>query len=166
MNSTFSQSAIFRRFAAPVLVFFATLVVFFVVVFFFPWDVLRQPINRYVSEQLGRQFEITRRLSVNLGTTITVSVDGLEIANPDWANEPYLIKAKAADFDIRLWPLLFGKIELPRLVLTEPQIGLQLEPDGRRSWVLSRDTTDVSAAPYIGTLSIIKNSWKCPVYER
>ena len=160
MNSTIPQSAIFRRFAAPVLVFFATLLVLFVVFFFFPWDVLRQPINHYVSEQLGRQFEITRRLSVNLGTTITVSLDGLEIANPDWANEPYLVKAKAADFDIRLWPLLFGKIDLPRLVLTEPQIGLQLEPDGRRSWVLSRDTADVSAAPSIGTLSVNEGSLK------
>lgn len=33
----------------------------------FPWDALRGPINRYVSEQTGRKFEITRRLDVDLG---------------------------------------------------------------------------------------------------
>ena len=48
--------------------------------FFFPWDSFRGPINRYVSEQLGRQFEITDRLSVNLGLTTTVRADGLILA--------------------------------------------------------------------------------------
>jgi hypothetical protein len=33
---------------------------------FFPWDLLREPINRYVSGELG-QFEITRQLDVSLG---------------------------------------------------------------------------------------------------
>ncbi|RYF39145.1 MAG: hypothetical protein EOO27_49655, partial [Comamonadaceae bacterium] len=32
------------------------------VVIFFPWDVLREPLNRYVSEKTGRKFEITRHL--------------------------------------------------------------------------------------------------------
>ena len=77
-------------------------------VIFFPWDMLRGPLNSYVSEQLGRRFEITRRLSVHLGKTTTVRFDGLEFANPEWASEPYLVKAKAAEFDIKLWPLLLG----------------------------------------------------------
>jgi uncharacterized protein involved in outer membrane biogenesis len=34
---------------------------------FFPWDALREPINRYVSDKTGRKFEITRRLDVDLG---------------------------------------------------------------------------------------------------
>jgi uncharacterized protein involved in outer membrane biogenesis len=61
-------------------------------VLFFPWDLLRGPINRFVSEDLGRKFEITRRLDVDFqpwpwGAT-TVRIDGLELANPEWAAEP------------------------------------------------------------------------------
>lgn len=123
-------------------------------ILFFPWDVLRGPINRYVSDQLGRRFEITQHLSVDLGRTVTVRADGLELANPEWASEPYLVKAKAAEFDIRLWPLLRGKVELPRISLIEPQIGLQLEPDGRRTWALSRDTSDTGSVPLIGALTV------------
>lgn len=41
------------------------------------------PVNRYVSGQLGRHFEITRRLAVKLGPTTTVHLDGVELANPD-----------------------------------------------------------------------------------
>lgn len=53
------------------------------VVLFFPWDKLRGPVNRYVSDQLGRRFEITDRLSVSLGRTATVRLDGFELAYPD-----------------------------------------------------------------------------------
>ena len=115
---------------------------------------LRGPINRYVSDQLGRRFEITQRLTVHLGRTTTVRADGLEFANPDWASEPYLVKAKAAEFDIKLWPLFLGRVELPRIALFEPQVGLQMQPDGRRTWALSRDTSDSNATPDIGTVTV------------
>lgn len=130
------------------------------VLLFFPWDMLRGPINRYVSGELGRRFEITERLSVNPGITTTVRADGLEFANPEWASEPYLVKAKAAEFDIKLLPLLFGKVDLPRIALFEPQIGLQIEPDGRRTWALSRDTSDASATPRIGALTVDRGTLK------
>ena len=132
----------------------AFVLVMVLVVLFFPWDMLRGPINRYVSGQLGRRFEITRHLSVDLGRTTTVRADGLEFANPEWAKEPYLVKATAAEFDIKLWPLFFGKVDLPRVSLTEPQLGLQIEPDGRRTWALARDTSDKSASPNIGALMV------------
>ena len=130
------------------------------VMFFFPWDLLRGPINRYVSDQLGRRFEITERLSVTLRPTTTVRLDGLAFANPDWAAEPFFVKAKAVEFDIRVWPLLLGRIELPRVVLFEPQLGLQAEPDGRRSWVLARDTTNASATADIGTVIVDRGTLK------
>ena len=134
------------------------MVLLILTVYFFPWDTLREPINRYVSGQLGRRFEITRHLAVSVGRTTTVRAEAVEIANPSWAHEPYLLRATAAEFDIRLFPLIFGKIEIPRIVLTEPQIGLQLEPDGRRTWALSRDTSDSSAAPKIGALLVDKGN--------
>ena len=121
---------------------------------FFPWDLLREPINRYVSGQIGRRFEITQRLDVRLGRTTTVIAEGVEIANPEWASKPYLLKAKAAEFDINLWALLVGKIQIPRIALTGPQLGLQVEADGRRSWALSRDTSSKGAIPDIGTLLV------------
>ena len=130
------------------------LAVLVLVIFFFPWDSLRGPLNRYVSDQLGRRFEITRHLSVKPGWTTTVSAQGIEIANPPWARDPYLLKAAGAEFDIRLLPLLTGKIVLPKIRLTEPEIGLQIEPDGRRTWAFSRDTSEKGAAPQIGSFIV------------
>ena len=151
------QSPAFRKIAAGVIVI--TLLVVGVV-FFFPWDILREPVNRYVSEQLGRRFEITQRLSVSLGRTNTVRLDGVEFANPDWASEPYLIKAKAVEFDIKFWPLITGRVVLPRLALFEPVIALQMQADGRKSWALARDTTSSRSTPDIGAMTVDKGTLK------
>ena len=44
----------------------ALLVALVLVLLLFPWDTLRGPFNRYVSEKTGRTFEITRRLDAIL----------------------------------------------------------------------------------------------------
>ena len=131
-----------------------TLALLLLLLAFFPWDKLRGPINRYASDYLGRRFEITQHLDVRLGRVTTVRAEGIEFANPSWASEPYLLKARAAEFEIRLWPLLFGHFELPVVRLTEPQFGLQIETDGRRSWALARNTSNAGASPDIGLLLV------------
>jgi len=151
MSNTQSRSVPWRKWLAGIA---AVLLALLLVLVFFPWDMLRGPINRHVSDQLGRRFEITQRLSVRLGRTVTVRADGVEFANPEWASKPYLVKAQAAEFDIKLLPLLVGKVVLPRIALTAPEIGLQIEPDGRRTWALSRDTSDEGSVPRIDSLLV------------
>jgi hypothetical protein len=128
-------------------------------VVFFPWDTLRGPINRYVSEKTGRHFEITRRLDVKVGRTTRVIMDGIEFANPDWARDRHLVKAEGAEVEVRLWPLISRReIVLPSIHLRKPQLGLQIEPDGRRTWALGGDTKDESNVPSIGALVIDEGS--------
>jgi len=138
---------------AAVVLLLAALAVLLV---FFPWDTLRGPVNRYVSEKTGRKFEITRRLDVGIGLRgATVKADGIEFANPPWARDPYLVKAERAEFDIRLWPLLLTqKVVIPRLALSSPILGLQMEQDGRRTWALGKDTSDPGTVPVIGQMQV------------
>ena len=121
---------------------------------FFPWDMLRGPVNRYVSDKTGRHFEITRHLDVKLGRTTRVLADGIEFANPEWARDPLLLKAQGAEIDIELLPLLKRRFVLPLIKLNQPQLGLQMESDGRRSWALGRDTKDPGNLPDIGALVV------------
>ena len=153
-NSSFSI-AVFKRLLAGSVIL---AIILMLVIYFFPWDVLRAPINRYVSGKLGRHFEITQRLSVQLGRTTSVTLVGVEIANPDWARDSYFLKATTAQFDISLLPLLSGKVVLPQIKLTDPKFGLQVEPDGRRTWAFSRDTSDSGAVPQIGSVVVNKGS--------
>jgi len=146
----------FRPWWAKLLVgLVALLVLLALVVALFPWDVLRGPVNRYVSDKTGRHFEITRKLDVKLGRTTRILMDGIEFANPDWAQDPYLVKAEGGEIDVRLWPLLFQRrIELPMVKLSKPQLGLQMEPDGRRTWALGKNTGDPANVPDIGALVV------------
>ncbi|HSH89080.1 MAG TPA: AsmA family protein [Ramlibacter sp.] len=132
----------------------AAAVLLVLLVIFFPWDVLRGPLNRYVSDKTGRHFEITRRLDVKLGRTTRILADGIEFANPEWARDPHLVKAESAEIDVHILPLLRRRIELPLIVLHKPQLGLQVEADGRRSWALGRDTADPRNLPVIGALVV------------
>ncbi len=150
------NNSLTKRIAWRLAYAFAALVVVLVLVaIFFPWDRLRGPVNRYVSEKTERKFEITRRLDVGLGLRgATIKLDGVEFANPAWARDPYLVQAERAEFDIRFWPLLSGKIVIPRIVLTSPTVGLQMEEDGRRTWALGKDTSDPGTVPEIGTVQV------------
>lgn len=151
MNSLRNRP-LWQKLLASVVLLFVALVVALV---FFPWDVLREPVNRYVSEKTGRKFEITRRLDVGLGWgQATVKFDGIEFANPSWARDPYLVKADRAEFDIRIWPLITSKVIIPRLALFSPTLGLQMEPDGRRTWALGKDTSDTGTVPSIGLMQV------------
>src|SRR6185369_11612069 len=145
------SSALWAKVLAGIVVVVGILVLLVVL---FPWDWLRGPLNRYITDQTGRHFEITRRLDVKLGRTTRILADGIEIANPEWANDPHLVKAEGAEIRIELLPLLERRIELPLIELRKPELGLQLEADGRRSWALGRDTGDPHNIPRIGALVV------------
>ncbi|MBX3655294.1 MAG: AsmA family protein [Ramlibacter sp.] len=130
------------------------LLVVVLTVLWMPWDWLRGPLNRYVSERTGRHFEIQRRLEVHPGWTSRVKLEGIVFANPPWAKDPYLIRAESAEFEVRLPSLLSGRLDLPSLVLHRPELGLQIEADGRRTWALGRETADPGNVPRIGSLTM------------
>ncbi|HXD40880.1 MAG TPA: AsmA family protein [Ramlibacter sp.] len=145
------EQGLWAKVLAGILVVVGLLVL---LVAFFPWDTLRGPLNRYVSDKTGRRFEITRKLDVKVGRTTRILADGIEMENPEWASDPHLLKAEGAEIQIELLPLLDRRIELPLVELRKPQLGLQVEADGRRSWALGRDTADPHNIPQIGALVV------------
>jgi AsmA family protein len=138
----------------------ALIVALALLILFFPWDWLRGPVNRYVSEKTGRHFAITRKLDAKPGFTFRVIADGIEFANPSWAKDPNFVTAEGAEIDIQLLTLLFDrKVVLPRLSLTKPAISMQMETDGRRTWAFGgKDTSDESNVPEIGELIVDEGS--------
>ena len=115
---------------------------------FFPWDVLRGPVNRYVSEKTGRHFEITRKLDVKVGRTTRILADGIEFANPEWAKDPHPGEGRRRrNRRSSCCRCSHRRIELPLVELRKPQLGLQVEADGRRSWALGRDTATRATCP-------------------
>ena len=69
-------------------------------------------------------------------------MQGLRIGGPDWALEQDTLKVADLQASVRLGALLAGRIEMPRVIITRPEIVLIAAEDGRLSWVLDPDKTD------------------------
>ena len=159
MPSAIDSSYRWRPLARVAAVLAGLIALALAVVVLFPWDAMRGPISRYVSQKTGRHFAITRHLDVDLGRNARVRAEGIEFANPTWARDPHLLRAEAADLEIRLWPLLHGQVIIPNISLSHPQIGLEERADGRRTWNLTpqgdgQSATSSHQAFSIGRLSV------------
>jgi AsmA family protein len=117
-------------------------------VVFFPWNLLRGPLAAYMSHRFDRAVSIDGDLSVNLGWTTRVQIDGLSIANVAWSNE----QPMAASKRIVLWftpgSLLRG--EPVKAQLIDADVLLERNADGNDNWHLGTD----APAPSIGNIDI------------
>lgn len=89
----------------------------------------------YLAERFtGRDVEISGPFSLDISTQPTFSVSGLSVANPSWADEPDLAQVGQLEVQLALWPLLSGKISVPRLALSDARFAPEVGADGQQSW--------------------------------
>ena len=123
----------------------------------FQWNWLRGPIASWASAKYDREIELNGDLDVNLfSLTPSAQVRGLRIGGPDWAPDEDTLKVADLQASVRLGALLGGRIEMPSLVITRPEVVLIADEDGRLSWVLEPDKTNDQGAkiPLINHLVI------------
>ena len=114
----------------------ALICVLVLIVAFFPWNRLRGPVARILSADLGRPVGIAA-LDGSLFGHPHVEVSGFTIGNPDWAGGGQMVAIQRIELQLRFWPLLWGEIVLPRVVLIRPDVRLFRAADGRANWVFS-----------------------------
>ena len=100
----------------------------------FDWNWLKDVAVRQASEATGRKVAIEGTLDGELAWTPRISVEGLRIANPDWASEDNLLVIDRLVFRIALRELLKGRVVLPEVALDGARIGLESRADGSPTW--------------------------------
>lgn len=118
-----------------------------------PW------LNEKVSDATGRPFAINGDLMLNWQRPAQpqtgwrrfvpwphLQANDITLGNPDWATTgPTMARIQRVDFNLDLLPLLTRTINIQSLVLTEPQLVLEKEKDGRRgepgrnNWTFKKD---------------------------
>lgn len=97
-----------------------------------PWA--RGWLEGQVSQRLnGRDVEIGS-LDIGWGWPLTVRLEELTVANPDWAEHERMLALKALEIAVSPGALLKGKLELQRLGLARPVIHLARREDGTSNW--------------------------------
>ena len=113
----------------------AVLIAAIVTLYFLDWNQMRGPVGRYLSHRTGREVRIDGALSVKL-FSFQPSIDarGIYVGNPKWVGEKQAAAVKALKLELRLMPLLFGKLILPLVQIEQPDILLVRDESGRTNW--------------------------------
>ena len=106
----------------------------------FGLNALRGPISRAVSEATGRELVIEG----NLRTVWTwvhprFRIERVTFANADWAHEDFLFSADAVEAEVRLLPLLAGRVVVPEVHLEGAEVNLEVDGEGRKNWILGKE---------------------------
>ncbi|HJS46152.1 MAG TPA: AsmA family protein [Rhizomicrobium sp.] len=115
----------------------ALLVGAIVTLYFLDWNQMRGPIGRYLSHQTGREIRLDGNLSVKLFSwQPSMDAQNVFIGNPSWlAGQPgHAATVKALRVEVRLMPLLSGRLILPLVRIGQPDIYLLRQESGRTNW--------------------------------
>lgn len=89
------------------------------------------------SSSLGRELTL-EDLSIDWHWhTPHIHANKITLGNWDNSDNPQMVKIENLDFDIKIWKLLYGKIDLPAITIENPGIVLEKREDGSANWNLA-----------------------------
>ncbi len=106
-----------------------------VVIAIFDWNWFRGPLERYLSKSSGRPVTIGV-LDVELALAPRIVLTDIEIGNAPWAGDAPLVSLRELMLSVSVPSLFTDQIVLPHLRLTEGQLNLVRDKDGRANWKL------------------------------
>jgi uncharacterized protein involved in outer membrane biogenesis len=81
-------------------------------------------------EATGRDLVIAGDLEIGISLTPSVSVAGVTLSNADWGSRPEMVKVERFEAQMSLIPLVFGIIDVQRIVLVGADILLEIDKQG------------------------------------
>jgi uncharacterized protein involved in outer membrane biogenesis len=86
----------------------------------------------------GRDVTIGGKIETNFFTaTPVIVVNDLAIANPAWASRKEMVRIKRLEVRVALMSVIFGRVNINRLVAVEPDILLETDKTGRQNWIFA-----------------------------
>lgn len=104
---------------------------------FVDWNGQKGRLAAQIKALTGRDLTIAGDIRLTLLPAPALSAEQVGFANIPGGSVPEMARIRQLDLRIALLPLLRGEIQVESLVLIEPEILLEVLPDGRRNWDLS-----------------------------
>lgn len=111
-----------------------------------PLDYDKDEITAEVAAITGRQLTIDGPMRLSL-FPLSVEAHGVAFANPPGSLSPAMVKLDTIDVELRVLPLLSGRLEIARFVLKKPIIDLEIDQAGVPNWVFAHDDGAIPSPP-------------------
>lgn len=85
-------------------------------------------------------------VSVDLLPWPTLIVEDVAVANPSWAHERELLRARRVVAHLALWPLLAGKARVVSVAIDGARMNLEVRADGAKSWEIGKAGSESASA--------------------
>ena len=100
-----------------------------------PSPLQKWAIERGASMAIGRQVTFGDPFRLRAWPPLAITAADIRVANADWGKAPELARIDGLDASIDL--LAFwraNRVEIGRLIVTRPQLNLEIAEDGRQNW--------------------------------
>jgi AsmA protein len=104
-------------------------------------------IAEQVKQATGRDLVINGDLKLALGLAPAVAVNDVTFANAPWGSRPHMAQIKRFEAQVQLLPLVFGTINVKRIVLNDADILLETDKQGRGNWEFVTAAAKDASAP-------------------
>jgi uncharacterized protein involved in outer membrane biogenesis len=113
----------------------------------FPPERLAAMLSEQVRKTTGRDFAVRGPLSIRLLPRIGVSAEDVVLGNAPWGTRKDMLVVKLARFDIALWPLLHGQVDIASVSFDGVDLLLETNKNGVGNWAMGREGDAPSPAP-------------------
>jgi uncharacterized protein involved in outer membrane biogenesis len=84
-----------------------------------------------VKNATGRDLKLGGEIDLDIGLRPVLGVEGVVFQNAPWAFYPQMVRIKRFEMQVGLIPLLFGEIELKRLMVIGPEVFIESHPSSK-----------------------------------
>ena len=98
-----------------------------------------------VKQQTGRDLAINGGINLGLSLRPTVVLHDVTLSNPPGFSRPQMASLQSLDLQLALLPLISGRVEINRLILTKPDVLLETNAQGHDNWVLTPEQKPAQA---------------------
>lgn len=102
-----------------------------------PVETYKEQIATQVREATGREFVMAGDISLSILPDAALEVNDVTFGNAEGGRADSMATLKQLQVDVQLLPLLSGELAIDRFILVEPQINLEVLPDGSGNWQLA-----------------------------
>ena len=121
------------------------------------FEQLRDLAREQAREVTGRELEIAGPIDLQVSLTPRIELNDISFSNAEWGSEPTMATISRFELEVELLPLIFGEINVKRLIMVEPRILIETDAAGRGNWLFEGaaaedpDTTPDTAPDEAGT---------------